>query len=340
MTRVRFTDEVVAQLAKDAGETYGLSLETFMVIEGETDASIGMRATTGEAFLVKARPDEMDSPDLIWQQQVHVRLAEHTFPFDVPRLIPARSGDLRVALDIAGVTHIVRVLTFLEGELMSDVSDVPSREFLADLGAVSARLTIALADLVPPPGLTEHFWVLTRSLEALAESLDRLPPSDQTRIVRQIMDYAAGCLSGVADLPIATVHQDLNTHNVLVDPKNSVRVTGVIDFNDTVRTIRVADIAIAAGYAMLSSDEPLDAFVTVVDGYLQLAPLTSAERAALFPLGLIRLCVNWSTWLARSEGDPTSYAASRMSATWPAIAWAMDAGLEQCQQTVTERLSE
>jgi S-DNA-T family DNA segregation ATPase FtsK/SpoIIIE len=76
-----------------------------------------------------------------------------------------------------------------------------------------------LPDLVPPPGLTEHFWVLTRSLEALAESLDRLPPSDQTRIVRQIMDYAAGCMSGVADLPVATVHQDLNTHNVLVDPK-------------------------------------------------------------------------------------------------------------------------
>jgi Ser/Thr protein kinase RdoA (MazF antagonist) len=244
-----------------------------------------------------------------------------------------------VSIDIADVAHIVRVLTFLEGELMSNVSVVPGPDFLADLGAVSARLTHALADLIPPPGLAEHFWVLTRSLDALEESLDRLPESDQTTIVRQIMDYVAGSLSGIDDLPLCTVHQDLNTHNVLVDPHNPVRVTGVIDFNDTVRTIRVADIAIAAGYSMLVSNTPLDAFATVVRGYLAIAPLTDHEKSVLFPLALIRLCVNWTTWLARSEGDPESYAASRMSATWPSIQWAFDTGLDACQRSVIERLA-
>jgi Ser/Thr protein kinase RdoA (MazF antagonist) len=144
---------------------------------------------------------------------------------------------------------------------------------------------------------------------------------------------------GLDALPVATVHQDLNTHNVLVNPINPVRVDGVIDFNDTVRTVRVADIAIAAGYAMLVSDKPLEAFVTVVRGYLTQAPLTEGERNVLFPLGLIRLCVNWTTWLARSEGDLTSYAASRMRATWPTIQWVVDAGLERCQRLVIERLA-
>jgi Ser/Thr protein kinase RdoA (MazF antagonist) len=339
MTLVRFTPEVAADLAERVGDTYGLTLEVTMIIEGETDASIGMRAPNGDAFLVKARPDDIDSPDLIWQEQVHVRLAEHRFPFEVPRLIPALSGALRAPIDIAEVQHIVRVLTFLEGELMSNVSVVPGPDFLTDLGAVSARLTHALADLVPPAGLAEHFWVLTRSLDALEESLDRLPESDQTTIVRQIMEFVAGCLTGIDNLPVATVHQDLNTHNVLVDPHNPVRVTGVIDFNDTVRTIRVADIAIAAGYSMLVSTKPLDAFATVVRGYLAIAPLTQPEKSVLFPLALIRLCVNWTTWLARSEGDPESYAASRMSATWPTIQWAVDTGLDACQRSVTERLA-
>jgi Ser/Thr protein kinase RdoA (MazF antagonist) len=339
VTLVRFTPEVAADLAERVGETYGLSLEVTMVIEGETDASIGMRAPTGDTFLVKARPDDIDSPDLIWQEQVHVRLAENRFPFDVPRLIPALSGALRVSIDIADVPHIVRVLTFLEGELMSNVSVIPGPDFLTDLGAVSARLTLALADLVPPPGLAEHFWVLTRSLDALDESLDRLPESDQTTIVRQIMDYVKGSLNGIDDLPVCTVHQDLNTHNVLVDPDNPVRVTGVIDFNDTVSTIRVADIAIAAGYSMLVSTKPLEAFATVVRGYLEIAPLTQDEKSVLFPLALIRLCVNWTTWLARSDGDPESYAASRMSATWPSIQWAVDTGLDACQRAVTERLA-
>ena len=338
MTLVRFSDSVVARLASDLGEVYGLSLTPTMVIEGETDASIRMASDSGEAFLIKARPDVIDSPELIWQEMVHVRLAEHSFGFEVPHLVPALSGALRVSMDIADVTHVVRVLSYLEGELMSSLDVVPGPAFLSDLGAVSAHLTAALGDLVPPPGLPEHFWVLTRSLAALRESLDRLPESAETRIVREIMAYAAAAFAGLEGLPVATVHQDLNTHNVLVNPAHPVRVQGVIDFNDTVRTVRVADIAIAAGYAMLGSPAPLDAFVTVVHGYVAEASLTEGERDVLFPLGLIRLCVNWTTWLARSEGDTSSYAASRMRATWPTIAWVMDAGIESCHREVTERL--
>ena len=72
---------------------------------------------------------------------------------------------------------------------------------------------------------------------------------------------------------------------------------------------------------------------------LAIAPLTNEEKSVLFPLALIRLCVNWTTWLARSEGDPESYAASRMSATWPTIQWVVDAGFESCQRSVLERLA-
>lgn len=338
MTLVRFSDAVVSRLASYLVEFYGLSLTPTLVIEGETDASIRMATESGEAFLIKARPDVIDSPELLWQEMVHVRLAGHDFPFEVPHLVPALSGALRVSINIAGVTHIVRVLSYLEGELMSSLDVVPGPEFLTDLGAVSAELTAALGDLVPPPGLPEHFWVLTRSLHALRESLKRLPESAETRTVREIMSYAAAAFATLDALPLATVHQDLNTHNVLVDPANPVRVQGVIDFNDTVRTARVADIAIAAGYAMLVSNQRLDAFVTVVRGYLAQASLTGGERDVLFPLGLIRLCVNWTTWLARSEGDTTSYAASRMRATWPTIQGVVDAGIESCHRDVTRRL--
>ena len=90
---------------------------------------------------------------------------------------------------------------------------------------------------------------------------------------------------------------------------------------------------------MLISTTPLDAFATVVRGYLAIAPLNQTEKSVLFPLALIRLCVNWTTWLARSQGDPQSYAASRMSATWPTIQWVVDSGLDACQRSVTERLA-
>ncbi len=39
----------------------------------------------------------------------------------------------------------------------------------------------------------------------------------------------------LAGLRHQVIHNDLNLHNVLVDPKDGARVAGVIDFGDMVR---------------------------------------------------------------------------------------------------------
>jgi Ser/Thr protein kinase RdoA (MazF antagonist) len=57
-------------------------------------------------------------------------------------------------------------------------------------------------------------------------------------------------------LPSQPVHNDLNPHNVVVDPETHAVVAGIIDFGDLTCTARVNDLAITAAYQVADSDDP------------------------------------------------------------------------------------
>jgi 4-aminobutyrate aminotransferase-like enzyme len=66
----------------------------------------------------------------------------------------------------------------------------------------------------------------------------------------------------------------------------------VIDFGDMHETITVAEPAIAAAYALLRQEKPLDAASAVLAGYHRVFPLSEEELAVLFPLVAARLAVS------------------------------------------------
>ena len=95
----------------------------------------------------------------------------------------------------------------------------------------------------------------------------------------------------------SAVHNDLNDHNVLVGGGDDIysrrqRVTGIVDFGDMVYGYTVADLAIAAAYVCLDSDDPLAALASLARGYHALFPLTGDEISALFGLIVLRLCTS------------------------------------------------
>jgi len=122
-------------------------------------------------------------------------------------------------------------------------------------------------------------------------------------------------------LPVATVHQDLNDFNVLVTVQGTgeARIAGVLDFNDAVTTIRVAELAVAGAYAMLRKADPISAFCDVVAGYREVIDMTEEELDVVFPLAAARLCVNATTWTKRTSLQNHRYGEARKQATWPTV---------------------
>ena len=95
------------------------------------------------------------------------------------------------------------------------------------------------------------------------------------------------------------MHNDLNPHNVVVDPINA-RIAGIIDFGDLTFTARVNDLAIAAAYQVADSGDPLAPACDVIAAYHAVTPLDLLELDVLFDLIATRIVMTVviSSWRA------------------------------------------
>lgn len=316
---------------------YGLPSGRLREYDGEFDRNIRVTSDGADVVLKISGPGH-SRLDVDWQIDLLTHLegrlgSEEEIGFAVPRLLRTAAGE--ASIDVDG--HRIRAMTWVPGTMLADCGDShPS--LLADMGRVSAVLTEALEGLQAPAGLSDHDWIAARSDAALRKSLAVLPASRETEVVEEILAFFEDAAPSFADLPRGVVHQDLNDHNLMVDETGS-RVVGVIDFNDSLETIRVADVAIAASYGMRRPGDPIDHVIAVAEGFDDRLPLTEGEKRVVFPLAVARLAVNWAVWTARAVADPTPYGRARSQATWPVVDAVMRTGLAAGRERVLAALS-
>ncbi|WP_191413793.1 phosphotransferase [Salinibacterium sp. ZJ450] len=302
-------------------------------IVGETYLNVALTDDAGRKYIAKLAPLSVDPLALEWQGLLVDRVAAARLEFATPRLVRTTNGETTTRITDGSAQGTLRLFTWVEGILMSDVPRY-SDHFLNSLGRLSARLTQALEG-VGAGGSGEHFWSLARTHVSLSEVLDGLPLGVEASLIGEVSEFHKRHVVALLDeLPRSVVHQDLNPYNVLADPFDNDLVIGVIDFDDAEETIRVADIAIAAGYAMVDHRDPVGALIATVNGYQTVLPLTPSERSSILALSLLRLCLSWATWSRRANGDRNSYAAVRMGSTWPVLQRVIALGLENAQLRV------
>lgn len=305
-------------------ERYGLEAVRQEVLGGEIDHNVKIVTDDGREFLVKATKGSIEDVGLRWQAEVLAHLAERVPEVPVSRLVPSRSGQSLVA----DGPYVVRLLTWLPGSLLVAVDHHPP-ELLTELGTVAGRLTQALADLPPRDGVPSHHWDVRKAGASIELGLGFVEDEQDRRNVERVLTWFSRCEPRFTELPMGVVHHDINDFNVLAlpDGNGGHRISGVLDVGDALFTIRVAEVAIAAAYAMLRKEDPLAAATAVVAGFHSVVPLTAVEIAMIFPLAAARLCVNATTWTHRTAilaglGKDTDdgYGKARMRHTWPAIA--------------------
>ncbi len=93
------------------------------------------------------------------------------------------------------------------------------------------------------------------------------------------------------------VHNDLNPLNVLVEPADETRVSGIIDFGDLTHTALIADVAVTAAEQIPEDcgDDGGRARASILDvaiAYHESTPLHEEELAMLGTLVAARLAAN------------------------------------------------
>jgi hydroxylysine kinase len=281
------SNEAIAFLAT----RYGINAQV-REVACERDQNFHVRSNDGQEYVLKITNPEEPALTTDFQTEGMLWISRKDPSLPVPRLVPTSTGEVQTKLSLKdGRECSVRVLTWLQGESLHKVAITP--EITTALGAMLARLGLALEKFDHPGAREELLWDI-RHTSRLRPLLSALQDDEIGAAVRAELDrYETHTLPKLSSLRRQVVHNDLNHHNVIVNPANHSQITGLIDFGDMVETCLVVDVAVAASY-LADAEDPLTSVSQFIGAYHGVKPLLPAEIAILRDLIIARLITSIS----------------------------------------------
>ena len=253
----------------------------------------------------------------------HAALMERTSAAGLPvaQLVPPLVGGSEIATvsSTSGEAYL-HVTSWLAGTPL--IEHRRSAEILRTVGRAAARVSTVFAASPKAPRDITHPWRLELTGETLRSCMPYLTGADE----RRAADRALALFTEVVEpalpaLPRSVVHHDLHDSNLLfsASPDKSARLTGILDFGDAVYGVRVAELAVAAGYASRGTADPAASFAAVVKGWLEIAGLSPQEASTVLPAAIGRLAVNIALWRFKNGERTDGYAQMRSSSSLHAL---------------------
>lgn len=261
-------------------------------LTGERDENFRLTADDGAEYVLKiANPAENPGEtDLQTAALLHIETTDPALP--CPRVLRDRTGGTHVRfVDECGAERTARILTFLPGRLLG--ASTRSQRQRAACGRIGARLTLALRGFEHPAAKRTIVWDV-RHTGHMRRVLQELPRFPYQSTARELLESLVPRIeSQLPHLRHQMVHNDLNPLNILVDPTDEERVTGVIDFGDMTHTALIADVAVCAAELIppdcLDSREAHESILDVTSAYHACIRLLQPELALLGALVAARL---------------------------------------------------
>ena len=213
----------------------------------------------------------------------------------------------------------MRLLTYLEGEPARGIPRGSAHR--AAFGTALAELDLALKDFSHPAASHDLLWNVARA-DQLAHLADGISGDDRRAVVRHFMTrFSAEILPSLDRLRAQVIHNDYHFYNVLIDPRNAARVTGIIDFGDMIHAPLVGEVATGAAYHMADTADPLAAPAEFVAAYHRVLPLLPEEQEIVADLMITRhlITVLISEWRATLHPENRAYIMRHNPAAWQAL---------------------
>ncbi|WP_165978821.1 phosphotransferase [Antarcticimicrobium luteum] len=286
---------------------YGIDA-TVCEVACERDQNFHVVASDRREYVLKiSNPEEPRiTTDFQTQGILWIERADPGIP--VPKLVPTREGHYQTVVTLAdGRQSMVRVLTWLQGTPLYKVAINPAIE--EAIGTVLARIGRALRDFTHEGARQDLLWDI-RHASRLKPLLYALPTDALGIAVRDELErFEVKTRPKLEALRHQVVHNDLNHHNLMVDPGETARITGVIDFGDMVETCLAVDVAVAASYLADHPEDALGSVARMIAAYHRVTPLQRAEIEVMRDLIVARLVtsITITEWRARRYPENATY---------------------------------
>ncbi|MDO1583341.1 aminotransferase class III-fold pyridoxal phosphate-dependent enzyme [Rhizobium oryzicola] len=274
-------------------EIYGLTGE-WKQLGGEREQNFRLTTADGEAFVVKIASPSEPVESLRFQTEALEHIESVDPGFVAPRLRRTLSGEaMSHILDEAGESHVLRVLTFVKGEILFDQLAETGRSLGAEdlfaLGHANGRLARALRGFAGRGASSVMPWDIRSGL-LFSPAVHAHMPATLKPILDRLLTHISDVLSKqLPKLRAQVIYNDFHESNVLVKFGPSLSVEGVIDFGDMIFGPVAQDLAVMVASLIHWTPDPVFAATCLVRGYQRSTPLEQDDLAILRNLVLARL---------------------------------------------------
>lgn len=257
-------------------------------LSSERDETFLFTREDDTPFVLKIANPAEDPAALVFQDGALLHLEAAAPAVPVPRLVPTLKGKPSETLTTVEGPRIMRLLTFLDGELQyrTPASESQSR----NVGRALAALDLGLEGYAGRAPEGKLMWDISHTLD-LAAVIDHVAPERRGRVEAVLAEFERSLPAIGALTRRQIIHNDFNPHNILLDPTEPTRVVGIIDFGDMVHAPVVNDLAVALSYH-LATDNWAARIGAFLEGYQSARALEEAEIALLPLLTRARLAMS------------------------------------------------
>ena len=262
---------------------YGLEVHQLTPLDGYVSENYQVESTQGN-FVLKVYPFQSH---LIEDIEGEIALAKHLKSIDsceISQTLNSQEGRALPVVEHEERTVILRLLTFVEGEFLAQVSHDPKlfHSLGQQLGAINQQL------------LSFRNWAIeSRRLEWNLNHFEKITPlashiqeASKRKIVDHfILQWRTHVARVIPHLRHSIIHNDANDWNVLVQDKGF----GFIDLGDASYTALISELAIASTYVSMAKEKPVQWVCYLLEGYHQTLALEPKELDILYYLIAARL---------------------------------------------------
>ncbi len=317
---------------------------TLSRLYGDTDQNIKIGFSGGRYCVLKISA----SGAAATSSAIHLQIAAlnhikgRSVEISCPAPLPASKGQfVQKVFDQQGGAHYAWMLSWLPGRVLDEVENYDDN-LLHSIGRSMALIDEALLDFDHADAKRLVSWDLANILD-LRRWLDHVQGQENRQLAEAAFDMLEhDLMPDLQGRPLSIIHNDGgNQHNMLLpsDVSDNSRITGVIDFGDTVYTHRICELGIATAYATFCSKDRIHAICLTAAGYHEVLPLDEADRKLLPLLVLARFLASVCHAAERASREPdNSYAQVSADPAWQGLRFMISANMQQISERLDEQL--
>ena len=297
-----FTADQASDILVELFDLHG----SLKILNGERDLNYLLKTESGSFVFKIANRDEPYGMLECQHQVLELMQVSRVLPKQARSQLSVNGRVIEIIESESGVQHYCRLLDYIEGCVLSKVHP-HSPELLQDLGKTLAKLDQSLQGFSHEALNRPLLWNMNNALKTLEQFKSLLASQHKRDLVAYFETHYRNSLGELKqDLRSGVIHNDANDNNVLVeDNRASIQqISSIIDFGDMVNSWIAAEPAIAAAYAMLGNQEPLESALIIVSAYHAQFPLNRAEIAMQFDFICMRLCMSVCICAYQRSIDP------------------------------------